>query len=150
MNGWEKSNLDISVNNTIDNHNNWSSIGNVGQNDDFGDGGYSVVGINVNQIPNMRTAIREYVDKITNHMDNINPILSSSSAFQSDEVKIATEKFINTVKEIVSNYLSGLLVFSDKLEDISEVYQRNVERLAKTIDDATNNTDIGTKYTEQK
>ena len=112
--------------------------------------GYNVVGINAAKVPEMRDAIRQYVDNIITNIDAVDPLLSADLAFKSEEVQASIKTYITTVKESCASYVSGLLAFSDKLEDVYEAYQANISRVADNYTTITSSIDQKDKYTEQK
>lgn len=111
---------------------------------------YNVVGINAAKVPAMRDAIRQYVDNIITNIDAVDPLLAADLAFKSEEVQASIKTYITTVKESCASYVSGLLAFSDKLEDVYEAYQANISRVANNYTTITSSIDQKGKYTEQK
>lgn len=111
---------------------------------------FSVVGIKVSEIPNMREAIRIYVQGIKDHLDGIEPLATANSAFKSEEVQGAVKTYIAKVKEYCMNLVSQLLAFSDKLDEVRQKYEENMATLAGNVGESTSSLNAGNTYTEQK
>lgn len=110
---------------------------------------YSVVGIQASEIPNMRDAIRNYVNGITTHLDNIEPLATADNAFKNEEVQTAVQTYIAAVKKYCMNLTTQLLAFSDKLQEVYEKYEENMRTMAGNIGDSTSSLNTGTTYTEK-
>ena len=107
-----------------------------------------VVGININQVPNMQNAIREYVNNINQHLATVNQFATTENAFKGDYA-VAVTQFVQAVCTACENYVSQLLQFSDKLGHIAEKYQEHDQELKSNIGtQATNMESAYTKYTE--
>lgn len=109
---------------------------------------YSVVGINVNEVDNMREAIRVYVQAIKDHLNGIEPLATADNAFKSEEVQKAVQDYITKVKEYCMNLVSQLLAFSDKLADVKNAWQANMDALAGNTSSSASSLDQGTAYQE--
>lgn len=112
--------------------------------------GYSIVGINANQVPAMREAIRNYVQGIQNHLDGFEASADSTMAFKSEAVKASVQKYMQTLKEYCQNLTSQLLAFSDKLKEVEEKWLEATQNMAQSVDTSTAGFSKGTQYTEQK
>lgn len=110
--------------------------------------GYSIVGLQVGEIPNMRSAINTYVDGIETFLSNISPDIEANAAFRSDDVQTAVKKYLETVKTYCINLTSQLRAFSDKLADVKATYEANMATLSGAIDSNRTAFDAGTKYKE--
>ena len=116
----------------------------------FGFGGYSVVGINVQEVDSMCAAIRSYVEKVQSHLNGIDPLADASNAFKSEDgqVEQAVQSFAENVKEYCVNLCSGLLAFSDKLKDVKNAWIQSTSNMAETIKSDTAASDTGSAYQE--
>lgn len=109
---------------------------------------YSVVGINVNGIANMRTAIRNYVSEIETHIGNIEAAANANNAYRSEDVQNAVSIYIEKVKSYCINLVSQLLAFSDQLEEVKAAYMAKMSNISSNINGRTTSFSEGTKYTE--
>lgn len=109
---------------------------------------YSVVGINVNQIDNMREAIRQYVSEIKNHLDGIEPLANADNAYKSEEVQRAVRDYISKVKQYCLNLTSQLLAFSDQLVEVKYAYLSKMSNIASDFNQKSTSFSEGTAYTE--
>ena len=117
-------------------------------NDLLGHGMYSVVGLNVEAIPGMREAVRNYVQNINATLSAIDPDANASNAYQSSEIQAAVREYIENVKTYCLNLVSQMNAFSDKLQDVSNTYQQFAQQQSQSINSATASNDAGTQYTE--
>lgn len=110
--------------------------------------GATVVGINVNQIPNMKTAIRQYVadiEKALAELKNYDPTV----AFQGDQIVIALKDYIDAVIETCGAIVSNMLAFNDQLTEIEKAYRTKDVSAASTISNSAESTRSAyTRYTE--
>lgn len=111
--------------------------------------GYDVVGINANQIGNMRSAINNYVNAIYKKIDEINTGASAEAAFRGDEVASAVKNYMETLKEYCTNLTSQLLAFSDKLAEVGAKWEEAAQSMSGQIGSSASSFNKGTKYTEQ-
>ena len=111
--------------------------------------GSTVVGINVNHIPQMKTAIRGYVSDIERalgELKNYDPTV----AFKGDEVVPALQAYIEAVIETCGAIVSNMLAFNDQLTEIETAYKAKDETAASTIKSSADSTRSAyTRYTEQ-
>ncbi len=115
-----------------------------------GGGGFSIVGINANEVPKMREQIRNSVNAIQQHLDGIEAQTSSSNAFRSDDIKQAVENYVTAVKDYCKALTSDLLVFSDKLQEVRLAWEQSTQNFANDSIHTTNESLAGaaTYYTE--
>ena len=113
-------------------------------------GGYSIVGIDANRIPEMRDQIRNSVQAIQSHLDGIEAETNSSNAFRSDDIKNAVQQYVLSVKEYSKALISDLLAFSDKLQDVRNAWEQSTASYASESIGAstTGMKDSATYYTE--
>ena len=93
----------------------------------------SIVGMNVNEVENMRNAIEDYCGNIETYLRNLNPTANSDVAFKSEEVKAALTTYMENVKTYCLNLVSQLRAFSDKLADVRNQWQLATQNMAETV-----------------
>lgn len=108
----------------------------------------SVVGINVNEVTNMRAAINTYCEGIENYLKQLNPTADASMAFKSEEVTAALESYMESVKTYCMNLVSQLRAFSDKLADVKNQWEAYAEAMAGNINSASGAFATGSRYSE--
>ena len=113
--------------------------------------GYSVVGINAEKIPEMREAIRTAVSALQAHIDGIEAHTNSSMDFKSEDIKVAVEGYVVSVKEYCKALISDLLAFSDKLQTVHDAWLGSTSTFAADSIEGSKGTlaDNTTYYTEQ-
>lgn len=111
--------------------------------------GTTVVGINVNQIPAMKQAIREYVTSIETalkELKNYDPEV----AFKGEDIVPALKGYIDAVIETCGAIVSNMLAFNDQLTEVENAYKAKDEAAASTITSSAESTRSAyTRYTEQ-
>lgn len=118
----------------------------------FGGGGFSIVGIDANRVPEMREQIRSSIQSIQAHLDGIESQTNSANAFRSEDIKAAVEKYVDSVKEYSKALISDLLAFSDKLQEVREAWEQSTQNFASDSinSSVTGMADATTFYTETK
>ncbi len=119
----------------------------------FGGGNsFSIVGIDANRVPEMREQIRTSVQAIQAHLDGIEAQTNSASAFRSEDIKGAIEKYVDSVKEYSKALISDLLAFSDKLQEVREAWEQSTQSFASDSVNASvgGMNDATSFYTETK
>lgn len=111
-------------------------------------GKYNLVGINANQIDDMRFAIRVYVENIESHLNQVLSEAEDTYAFKGGYASAITE-YIQAVCDVVKSLTSQLLIFSDKLVEIKEAYQEKDINLTRSISAVANNTQAGVNRYEE-
>ena len=110
--------------------------------------GTTVVGINVNHIPTMKTAVRNYVDNIHKALDELNTY-DPEVAFKG-EYAAAMSQYIEAVKVACSAITSQMLAFNDQLTKVQEAYQNKDTQTASSIKQTAESTSSAyTEYQEQ-
>ena len=111
--------------------------------------GTTVVGINVGQIPAMKTAIRDYVASVETalgELKNYDPTV----AFKGDSVVPALQGYIDAVIETCGAIVSNMLAFNDQLTEVENAYKAKDEAAANAISSSAESTRSAyTRYTEQ-
>ena len=105
-------------------------------------GKYSVLGINVNAIEDMRFAIRVYVENVEEHLNSVRQEAMDTQAFKG-QYAIAITEYVNAVCDVVRSLTTQLLAFSDKLVEIKEIYQERDIALTKSIGSSATNVQSG-------
>ena len=111
---------------------------------------YNLVGINTNQIDDMRFAIRVYVENIESHLNQVVDFASDTYAFKGQYAE-SIKEYVRAVCDLVKSLTSQLLAFSDKLVEVKAAYEEKDINLASSINSATSNTQSGVnRYEESK
>ena len=112
-------------------------------------GGYTVVGINVEQIPAMKDAIRTYIDNVRTKLDELKNY-DPRVAFKGEETVTALVTYIEGVKDVSEALISNLLVFCDQLTEVQRAYEAKDASNASVIRGAAQSVSSAyTTYTEQ-
>ena len=110
--------------------------------------GTTVVGINVNHIPAMKTAVRNYVDNIRKALDELNTY-DPQVAFKGEYATAMTE-YIEAVKTACNAIVSQMLAFNDQLTKVQEAYQAKDTATASSIKNTAQSTSSAySEYQEQ-
>lgn len=91
-----------------------------------------VVGINENEIPNMQTAIREYVNNLQQHLDQVKEDAETDQAFRGGYAT-AVKQFVGAVCQACECVISNLLQFNERLEEVHQAYIYKDTTMAKDI-----------------
>ena len=110
---------------------------------------YSIVGMDVTQIPQVREAINTYVQGIEDHVNQIDTSVEANAAFRSEEVQKETKAYIDTVKEYCINLCSQLRAFSDKLASAQAAWEAGASGIAATVSAGNSAFSKGARYTSQ-
>lgn len=94
---------------------------------------YSVVGINANKIPATRAAIQSYVNDVKAVLKDMDTQVETAGAFRGDAVKKAVQEYLVTVKTYCENLVTYLNVFSDKLKDVQDSWEKYLEQAGTSI-----------------
>ena len=129
------------------------NFGGYGQNIHFNNviaTGYDIVGIKGSEVENMRNAIRDYVSNVQKEMDTklSTSLEEARKAFRGDDVLSELNKYIDKVKLYCQNVISGLLVFSDKLADVGNAWQKAQQSMGGDISATTGAFSEGTAYSD--
>lgn len=112
--------------------------------------GSPFVGMNYEQIPNVRQAIREYVTAIQTAADELNTGADVTVGVRGEIVE-ATKSYVQAVKDVCDAYVSQLLAYSDKMQEYYEAYAKSDETLSGNVSqEATELSGSVDTYTEQK
>lgn len=113
----------------------------------FFSNGTTVVGINVNQIPAMKTAVRTYVEGIQSALGelvNYDPEI----AFKG-EYSAKLKEYIQAIIETCNAIVSHMLAFNDELTKVQQAYEAKDTASASAISaDAESTRSAYTNYTE--
>lgn len=112
--------------------------------------GSPFVGMNYDQIPNVRESIREYVKAIQTAADELNTSAEVNQGVRGEIVE-ATKQYVQAVKEVCDAYASQLLAYSDKMQEYYENYQSADTNLTENVtSEATQLSGSVETYTEQR
>ena len=105
--------------------------------------GNDLVGISVQNIPDMKDAVRQAVQNLDNKLNEFRAAGQPAQAF-SGQYRDAIIKYIDAVKEATQVLTSQLLVFNDRLDQVGTNYVIRDGVVAESI------TDAGTKLDKEK
>lgn len=91
-----------------------------------------VVGIDANQVPQMKQAIKTYVDELKSHLDTMQTNAQTDEAFKG-EYAAAISDFVAAVNQCCYAVISQLLSFSDTLDEVQAKYAEKDSTMAKDI-----------------
>lgn len=112
-------------------------------------GGNTTVGINESQIPAMKTAIKEYINRLNEHLEQVKRDADTSQAFRGDYAA-AIKNFVDAVCTSCHYIISNLEAFSDDLDKVLIAYQSKDQSMASDLNSAASGVDGAfTKYTGQ-
>lgn len=112
--------------------------------------GSSTVGINVNEIPNMRAAIRDYVTRLDEHLNEVRTNADTNQAFKG-EYAVAITEYVAAICEACKCVTSELLIFSDKLVEVQQAYEARDTELKSAIGGSASDVQSSfTRYQETK
>ncbi len=112
--------------------------------------GYDIVGIAGGQVENMREAIRAYVKDVQTTLDQALGANAEEvkKAFRGTQVVTEVNNYVEKVKAYVTNVVSGLLVFSDKLADVGNAWRQATENMAGEVKATTGAFSEGQTYVD--
>ncbi len=112
--------------------------------------GSAVVGMNVNEIPNMRAAIRDYINQLEEHLNQVRTNADTTQAFKG-EYATAIQEYVSAICEACKCVTSSLLAFSDKLVAVQEAYQARDAELKSAIGSSASDVQSSfSRYQEQR
>lgn len=91
-----------------------------------------VVGINEAEIPNMKQAIREYVNNLQTHLNEVKANADTTQAFKG-EYSAAVTQFVEAVCTACECVISNLLQFNERLEEVYQAYLTKDTTMASDI-----------------
>lgn len=110
--------------------------------------GGDVVGINVDHIPTMQQAIRDYVAAIDQHLKEVNAQADTSNAYRG-EFATAVHTYVEAVCDACGALTSQLLKFNETLEQVKASYTAQDDSLKSQLgSQASEINSAFTKYTE--
>ena len=112
-------------------------------------GSGAIIGLNANEIPNIKESIRTMCDNITTELNKIQTDADSEVAFKGEGVKTALQEYINKVTEYCNNLISTMKAFNDKLTDVQNQWAAAVSDMSQTISSNAGQYETSTQYTEQ-
>ena len=112
-------------------------------------GSGEIIGLNANEIPNIKESIRTMCDNISAELNKIQTDADSEVAFKGEGVKTALQEYITKVTESCDNLISTMKAFNDKLTDVENQWKAAVGSMTDTISTSAGQYATGTQYTEQ-
>lgn len=106
----------------------------------------TVVGIDANKVPQMALAIEDYIKRVKQHLDGIQPNANANHAYQGEGVQKAIEDYVNKTKEYCFNLTSQLRAFEDKLYDVKKAYDDNRKQMVENINATSGTYAEGSEY----
>lgn len=113
--------------------------------------GYDVVGINTSMIPQMRQAIRTYVDRVYAQLDKVQANTDPTIALKGTGMENAVTEYVENVVKYCKALCSNLLAFSDKLVKVEEAWRTSDQNMSSKVNSGSSelNSAAGQTYTEQ-
>ena len=112
--------------------------------------GSPFVGMNYDQIPNVRQSIRDYVTAIQTAADELNTSAEVNQGVRG-EIVDATKQYVQAVKDVCDAYASQLLAYSDKMQEYYENYAAaDTEVSGNVATEASQLSGSVDTYTEQR
>ena len=114
--------------------------------------GSTFIGLNYSEVPNIRQAIRTYVDNIQKVADGLNTEANAEIAVHG-EITNATKSYMMAIKEVVDSYVSTLLAYSDKMQEYYETYKASDTQLSSDVSSeakSLQSSAASSTYTEKK
>lgn len=112
--------------------------------------GYSMVGINGGEVTNMRKAVVDYVVAVQTSVDQAikNAEDGIDDAFRGADARAAVIEYLEKVKLYITNLISQLESFADKIADVGNAWIAAQESFGSNVKTATGNFSEGTAYTQ--
>lgn len=110
----------------------------------------SLIGIDVNKVPEMQTAIETYVKNIQDALDGVNENTDevAKTAFANDEMLTTLSDFVQAVMDACKAYTSQLLKFHTLLGNIRQQYIDQQTAINDTLSQSSSDTRSSvTEYT---
>jgi len=96
----------------------------------------SVVGINIQAIPEMKEVVNKMITDINTHLEDVYVNTDPSGAFADPGMQDACKAYVKGVMEACKNYVSQLGKFVDLLTEIQENYVTQQAAQASTVESA--------------
>lgn len=112
--------------------------------------GYDMVGIVGSQVGPMRDSIAVYVSKIQKYVEEAieKADAGMNSAFRGVDAQREVKAYLEKVKLYITNLISQLISFSDKLADVGNAWIKAQENIGSSVNASTGAFSEGTAYTE--
>ena len=112
---------------------------------------YSIVGIDGNQIGNMRSSIEDYVSGVQSYLEKAVQATEDqiSGGLRGGEAEAAVKAYLDKVKMYVTNLVSTLNSFGDKLADVGNAWVQAQSNAGSNINTTTGAFSEGSAYTSQ-
>lgn len=111
--------------------------------------GSNVIGINANEVDNMRAAIKQYTTDLNSHLDQVKLDTDTSQAFKG-EYAAATREYVAAIVASCQSIITYLNKFSDQLKEVKDAYQAQDTQMAAKIRETASATEGQfTRYEEK-
>lgn len=141
MGGMDSTNYNVAKGNTS----NWDLL--WGGLKNFPNSFQDTTGINGAKVPDMQSAVTDYVTKLQNHLKEVKSETSSKKAFAGAYAD-SVEKYVQAICDACEAIISNLLMFNDKLNEIREAYAARAEEMASDV--SADTTKMGQTFTGYK
>lgn len=102
-------------------------------NNEFEGRGYNVVGINTNEISNMKQAIDTYIANIEDKTKAISDYLDASTMFKGSTVETEVKGYVDIVFNYISRTTNELRYFKDKLAAVEQAWLESTQQMASKV-----------------
>lgn len=108
------------------------------------------VGMDYSRVPIIRASIRDYVTSIKTELEKLNTEAETSNAFKG-QIESAVKEYVLAINTAANAYVSQLLQYSDKMQEVYEKYVQHEQELSQQVkSQGTELSQSVTEYTEQK
>lgn len=102
---------------------------------------YSVVGINTQQIPYMKSAIDDYIRHLMYITGWLEHDIYASEAFKGENIPGSVYEYFSNVMFVCDCIVSYLRVFQTKLDNISQAWQQSAINMQQRVENTTSTMD---------
>lgn len=113
-------------------------------------GGLSVIGIKVSEIANMKEAIRNMCNAISEKINELETDVDSNTAFKAPGLDTVMKQYLENVVAYCNNLTSSLNAFNDKLSDVQDQWDALTTDTTEKVGSNAGQFATGSKYTEQR
>lgn len=112
---------------------------------------YSIIGIDGTKVGDMRGAIEEYVSRVQAYLDKAIVATEEqiANALRGGDAEAAVKGYLDKVKNYVTNLVSTLNAFGDKLADIGNAWVQSQSNIGSSVNTTTGSFSEGSSYTSQ-
>ena len=112
---------------------------------------YSIVGIDGTQVETMRASIEEYVSSVQSYLEEaiVTTEDEIANALRGGEAEAAVKAYLDKVKAYITNLVSTLNAFGDKLADVGNAWVQAQSNIGSNVNTSTGAFSEGSAYTSQ-